>query len=80
MYSLGYSYTLDSDIPAIQILPSESDGFGLSPVSKLPQGAEVAPCGNGFDLHTLKVRYQGHYYYVFRRDLCLADPVISRLN
>ena len=80
MYSSGYSYTLDSDIPAIQILPSDGGGFGLSPVSKLPQGAEIAPCGNGFDLHTLKVRCQGHYYYVFRRDLCLADSVINGRN
>jgi hypothetical protein len=80
VFSSGFSYTLPSDIPAIQILPSLDGKIDLSPVSMLPQGAELSPCGKGFDLQTVKVRCHGHYYYVFLRDLQEKDPIVSGLN
>jgi hypothetical protein len=67
--TLGHSYTLTNAISAMQILPSAKDEVCLSPVSKLPRGAEITACGAGFDWQTLKVFYQGHFYYVFLRDL-----------
>jgi hypothetical protein len=80
MYGSGHLYTLASDIPAIQILPATDGQVGLSPVSKLPQGTEIAPCGKGFDRHTMKVSCHGHYYYVFLRDLEEREPIVNGLN
>jgi hypothetical protein len=67
--SLGRTYTLSNPISAMQALPSATDELCLSPVSKLPTGAEITACGAGFDGQTVKVFYQGHFYYVFIRDL-----------
>lgn len=80
MYGSGHLYTLASDIPAIQILPLTDGEIGLCPVSKLPQGAEVAPCGNGFDRHTMKVCCHGNFYYVFLRDLEEREGIVSGWN
>ncbi len=63
------SYTLSTDIPAIQVLPSGAGLTGLGPVLKLPRGAQIEACGAGFDDHTLKVRYADSLYYVFLEDL-----------
>jgi hypothetical protein len=62
-------YTLSSDISAMQILPFAESGARLSPVSWLPRGAEIETCGVGFDDQTLKVCYQGQFYFVFLQDL-----------
>ena len=61
-------YTLLRDISAMQILPS-TEGAILSPVSKLPCGARIEACGPGFDDKTLKVWYEGQFYFVFLQDL-----------
>ena len=63
------SYTLSTDIPAIQVLPAGAGLMGLGPVLKLPRGAQIEACGAGFDDHTLKVRYADSLYYVFLEDL-----------
>lgn len=68
-FSADHFYKLRTQIPAIQILPSADDEVRLSPVSKLPQGAELFSCGPGFDSETIKVCCQGQYYFVFVRDL-----------
>ena len=62
-------YTLSRDISAMQILPFDEAGARLSPVSKLPRGARIEACGAGYDEHTLKVAYEGHFYLVFLQDL-----------
>lgn len=80
MLSSGLSYTLVSEIPAIQILPSTDGKIDLGPVSRLPQGAELSPCGKGFDPQTVKVRSHGNYYYVFLRDLQDEGPIVAGLN
>jgi len=63
------SYTLSDDIAAMQILPLNDFGARLSPVSRLPRGARIYARGDGFDSQTLKVEYQGQYYFVFLDDL-----------
>lgn len=80
MFTPGLSYTLESDIPAIQILPSLDGKVRLSPVSRLPQGAELSPCGKGFDTQTVKVCFHGQFYYVFLRDLQEREPIVGGLN
>ena len=66
---LNRVYTLSSDISAMQVLPFSEGGARLSPVSRLPRGARIEACGDGFDEQTLKVSYEGHYYFVFLQDL-----------
>lgn len=79
LLSPGHFYTLANDVSAIQILPSVDGEVRLSPVSKLPQGAEVATCGKGFDLETIKVSCYGFFYYVFLKDFeekgCFAGGI-----
>ncbi|MCU1294868.1 MAG: hypothetical protein JWP08_3718 [Bryobacterales bacterium] len=67
--TLGHTYILANAISAMQALPPVDDEVCLSPVSKLPRGAEITTCGAGFDWQTVKVFYQGHFYYVFLCDL-----------
>lgn len=63
------SYTLSTDIPAIQIVPIGAGLTNLGPVLKLPRGARIEACGAGFDDRTLKVRYADFLYFVFLEDL-----------
>ncbi len=60
---------MSEEISAMQILPFGESGVHLSPVSKLPRGAEIEACGDGFDAQTLKVCYEGQFYFVFLQDL-----------
>jgi hypothetical protein len=69
---LNRVYTLPNDITAMQILPFEDSGARLSPVCRLPRGARIEACGDGFDRNTLKVAYEGQYYFVFLDDLELC--------
>jgi hypothetical protein len=39
---------------------------------ELPEGARLLVCGAGFDEHTAKVLWKGHYYFVYARDLSSA--------
>lgn len=66
---LNRVYTLSHDISAMQVLPFNENGARLSPVSRLPRGARIEACGDGFDDQTLKVSYEGQYYFVFLLDL-----------
>lgn len=62
-------YTLSNDISAMQILQFDEKDMRLSPVSRLPRGAQIEACGNGFDEQTLKVCFEGQFYFVFVQDL-----------
>ena len=76
----GQFYTLSEDVSAIQILPSNDRELVMSPVLKLPQGAEIATCGAGFDRQTRKVFCQGQFYYIFIRDFDNAFKVDLQLS
>ncbi len=70
------TYTLASDISAMQLMPFDESGIRLGPASRLPRGAKIETCGGGFNAATLKVFFEGQYYYVFRQDLGLSEQLL----
>ena len=60
---------LPEDIAAIEIIPSATGEIGLGPISKIPFGAEIECCGKGFNEQTMKIRWRGKTYFIFREDL-----------
>lgn len=62
-------YTLPRNTSAIQAI-SELDGnTRLGMILQLPEGAEVRVCGEGFNERTVKVCWEGGFYYVFVDDI-----------
>jgi hypothetical protein len=62
-------YLLPDNIAAMEIIPSTTGEPGLGPVLRIPEGAEIEYCGEGFSKQTVKVRWRGKFYFVFRDDL-----------
>ena len=62
-------YTLAEDIPAIELAAKMTGEMCLGLVSKIPAGSDIECCGQGFDGQTVKVRWRGKFYFVFREDL-----------
>jgi hypothetical protein len=60
---------LSGPIAAIQVLLTENGRQKLGLLSRLPAGAILHLCGEGFDELTTKVRVDGRYYFVFREEL-----------
>ena len=59
---------LAKPIAAIQVLPARENGLlRLGLLSRLPAGAVLHICGDGFDKRTAKVLVDGQYYFVFVR-------------
>lgn len=64
------SYTLARNVPAIQILPGNTeDRSKIGLITQLPEGVQVEVGGPGFDDRTVRIRYSGNAYYVFLEDL-----------
>ena len=61
-------YTLAEEIPAIELTPEVTGEMRLGLVSKIPADSDVECCGQGFDGRTVKVRWRGKFYFVFRQD------------
>ena len=62
-------YALSEEILAIELAPDVTAGMRLGPVSKIPAVSGIECCGQGFDGRTVKVRWRGKFYFVFREDL-----------
>lgn len=62
-------YVLTRNISAIQIVPDAFGKLRLGTMSRLPEGAELTVCGEGFDERTAKVCWEGGYYYIFLEDV-----------
>ncbi len=63
------AYTLSEDVFAMELVRVENGDPRLGPVSKIPRGAEIQACGDGFNERTIKIRWQGKFYFVFLQDL-----------
>ncbi len=70
-------YCLAKNAPAMQIIPDGSGKLRLGTLIRLPDGAEVEICGEGFDNRTVKVVWEGSTYYVFTDDLQLHSPLMT---
>ena len=60
---------LERPISAIQLLEDESGHETLGLLSQLGPGTRLERCGKGFSKATVKVRANGHYFFVFAEDL-----------
>ncbi|MGH9608162.1 MAG: hypothetical protein ACRD34_00675 [Bryobacteraceae bacterium] len=60
---------LSKNIPAIPLEHAEDGEERLGAISQLPRGAELEPCGPGFDPNTVRVIWFGRHYFVFIQDL-----------
>ena len=60
---------LNRNISAIQVTTEPDGHTRLGAISQLPQGAVPEICGEGFNQQTVKVRWEGVSYFVFREDL-----------
>jgi hypothetical protein len=56
-------------IPAIPITSGVDGPVELGPITQLPQAARLQVCGMGFNDLTVKVWWEGRYYFVFLEDL-----------
>jgi hypothetical protein len=63
------TYTLPEDILAMELTPFGTPEPRLGLASKIPQGAEIECYDQGFNEQTVKVRWRGRLYFVFRQDL-----------
>jgi hypothetical protein len=69
MYA-GASRAMNSNsLIAVQIVFSEDGREAMGPLTQLPKTSDLEACGAGFDERTIRVRFQGSDYYVFREDL-----------
>jgi hypothetical protein len=60
---------------AIPIAVRDDGDVEMGPIAMLPEGASLQICGDGFDELTVRVRWAGQAYFVFRQDLrCARKP------
>lgn len=62
-------YTLSRNISAIQVTSSIDGRAQLGTIMQLPEGAQLDVCGDGFNDRTVKVRWEGTFYFIFRQDI-----------
>jgi hypothetical protein len=72
-------YALPRNTSAIQAISDLDGNTRLGIIVQLPDGAEVRVCGEGFNERTVKVAWEGGFYYIFREDLAFEDSM-SRLR
>jgi hypothetical protein len=68
------NFLLKDEIPALPLLATENGNSRWGPLIRLPRGAELQDFGAGFDERTLRVRFNGGFYIIFRQDLDSQRP------
>jgi hypothetical protein len=71
-------YLLTDNIAAMEVIPSTAGESGLGPMLRLPKGAAIEYCGEGFNEQTVKVRWHGKLYFVYREDLATQRKPTAR--
>lgn len=71
-------YVLAREIWAVELAPEDGGAMRLGPVSKIPAGAGIECCGQGFNERTVKVRWRGKLYFAFQQDLEAQDKPAAR--
>ena len=65
----GGKIALYKPISAIQVFEEQDGSTRLGLLSKLGPSVTLERCGDGFNKRTVKVRTNGHFYFVFLDDL-----------
>jgi hypothetical protein len=66
------SLTISKDIFALELLPTHG-GAHSGGVRRVPKGAYLQVCGQGFNDRTIQVRWEGRLCFVFLQDVGPAD-------
>lgn len=74
---VGECHVLRGGIPALQLVALDNGRARWGPMVRLPAGAELMPCGEGFDDQTLRVRFGDSFYVVFQKDLDSSKEAIE---
>lgn len=64
---------LSKAIPAIELVPVENCKARLGRISEIAEGARLEICGSGFNERTIKARWGEGFYFVYVRDLEMAE-------
>lgn len=72
------TFNLTRNIPAIQALSDPDGTMRLGTILQLPEGTQVHVCGDGFNERTVKVLWEGAYFFVFLEDLELGRALRAR--
>jgi hypothetical protein len=67
------TYTLSKRIAAIALISREGRRGKLGDIRQLPSGARLDYYGGGYNERTVKVHYEGGFYFVFWQDLEVAE-------
>lgn len=59
-------------------MPDSRGQTRLGTIVQLPEGTQVEVCGEGFNERTVKVSYQGGFYFIFLEDVESGEPGKAR--
>jgi hypothetical protein len=76
----GTTFTLPRNISAIQAVSEPEGSVRLGTLLQLPEGTQVRVCGDGFNERTVKVAWEGAYYFIFWEDLELEGTLRTRTS
>jgi hypothetical protein len=74
----GTTFTLPRNISAIQAISGPEGSVPLGTILQLPEGTQVRVCGDGFNERTVKVAWEGAYYFIFSEDLEPEGALLRR--
>jgi hypothetical protein len=69
---------LPREISAIQVLTAPEGQARMGLIVSIPEGSEVELCGIGFNNRTVRICWQGAYYFTFRDDLAARPEAQSK--
>lgn len=64
-------------VTVIRLAVNPKGDLRYAGISELPKGAQVEMCGKGFNERTVKLQWQGQFFFAFAQDL--EPPVTSAI-